>query len=58
MENKLYRDFQDWRVKLYQAIANRQCSDAMLQTLAGDLRQTLERIENATQQADPEKREQ
>ena len=58
METKLYRDFQDWRVKLYQALANRQCSDDVLQTIAGDLRQTLERIESETQQAESEKREQ
>ena len=42
---KLYGDFTDWRVRLYEAIARHQLSYDALHTLAGDLRQALERVE-------------
>ena len=41
----LYRDFTDWRVHLYDAITRHQLSYDALHTLAGDLRQVLERVE-------------
>ncbi len=52
---KLYGDFIDWRVRLYDAIARHQLSYDALHTLAGDLRHTLERVE--TEMAIAEERE-
>jgi hypothetical protein len=52
IDERLYRQFQDWRVNLYQAIANHSLSYERLDTLAGDLRQALERVETEIMNAE------
>ena len=52
IQQKLYGDFQDWRVNLYQALAEHRLAYDWLHTLAGDLRQMLERVETEMLQAE------
>lgn len=52
---KLYGDFTDWRVRLYESLANHQLSYEALHALSGDLRQVLEHVE--TEMAGAEARE-
>lgn len=42
---QVYRDFQDWRVALYQGL--REMHPDTLEALLGDMRQTMERAEKA-----------